>query len=105
MLQLLLLNALISPRKYVDYEELEASREELAAIEALDGDKKKGLFHRDENAKRELVLPPMKNAFIEFAAAIEKGTADIFAKEALRATKIGLAARESADNNGTKVDI
>lgn len=54
VLQLLLLNAIISPKKYVDYEELEASRAELAAIEALDGDKKKkGLFRRDENAKRE----------------------------------------------------
>ena len=53
VLQLLLLNALISPKKYVDYAELEASREELAAIEALDTGKKKGIFKRDENAKRE----------------------------------------------------
>ncbi|MBQ4105925.1 MAG: membrane protein insertase YidC [Clostridia bacterium] len=53
VLQLLLLNAIISPKKFVDYEALEESRRELAAIEALDGDKKKGLFHRDENAKRE----------------------------------------------------
>lgn len=70
-------------------------------IEAMDGK----VYLENENAKRELELPPMRNAFIEFVAAIENGTADIFAKEALRATKIGLAARESADNNGTKVDI
>ncbi|MBQ9743390.1 MAG: membrane protein insertase YidC [Ruminococcus sp.] len=54
VLQLLLLNAIISPKKFVDYEALEDSRKELAAIEALDaGTKKKGLFKRDENAKRE----------------------------------------------------
>lgn len=53
ILQLLLLNAIIPPKKYVDYEELEASRKELAAIEALDTNSKKSLFKKDENAKRE----------------------------------------------------
>ncbi len=53
ILQLLLLNAVIPPKKYVDYPELEASRAELAAIEALDDKPKKGLFQKDENAKRE----------------------------------------------------
>ncbi|MGN0452478.1 MAG: membrane protein insertase YidC [Ruminococcus sp.] len=53
ILQMLLLNALISPKKYVDYEALEASRQELAAIEKLDGGKKKSIFRKDENAKRE----------------------------------------------------
>ena len=47
-----LLNWLIPPEKYVDYEALEKSREALQAIEAL-GPEKKGLFVRDENAKRE----------------------------------------------------
>ena len=70
-------------------------------IEAMDG----RVFVENENAKREVELPPMKNAFIEFAAAIENGTADTFAKEALRATRIALCARESADNNGTKINI
>jgi len=53
ILQLLLLNAIIPPKKYVDYEELEASRKELAAIEALDTKKGKGFFKKDENSKRE----------------------------------------------------
>ncbi|MBR3971451.1 MAG: YidC/Oxa1 family membrane protein insertase, partial [Ruminococcus sp.] len=53
VLQLLLLNALIPPKKYVDYEELEASRKELAAIEALEVKEKKGFFKKDENSKRE----------------------------------------------------
>ncbi len=53
VLQLLLLNAIIPPKKYVDYPELEASRAELAAIEALDNKPEKKLFSKDENAKRE----------------------------------------------------
>lgn len=53
ILQLLLLNAIIPPKKHVDYAELEASRAELAAIEALDDKPKGGLFKKDENSKRE----------------------------------------------------
>lgn len=53
ILQLLLLNQIIPPKKYVDYEELEASRAELRAIEALEVKEKKNPFKRDENAKRE----------------------------------------------------
>ena len=53
VLQLLLLNAIIPPKKFVDYEELEASRKELAAIEALEVKEKKGFFKKDENSKRE----------------------------------------------------
>lgn len=49
--QLYLLNLAIPPKKYVDYAELEASREELAMLESL-GEKKK-LFARDENSRRE----------------------------------------------------
>ncbi len=52
VLQIVLLNAVIPPKKYVDYEELEASRKELAALNALGGEKK-GLFAKDPNAKRE----------------------------------------------------
>ena len=51
VLQLYALNAVIPPKKYVDYEALEESRKELAALESL-GEKKK-LFAKDENAKRE----------------------------------------------------
>lgn len=51
IVQLYALNAAIPPKKYVDYEELEASRKELAALENL-GAKKK-LFAKDENSKRE----------------------------------------------------
>lgn len=51
IVQLYALNAVIPPKKYVDYEALEESRKELAAIEAL-GEKKK-LFSKDPNAKRE----------------------------------------------------
>ena len=51
ILQVVLLNAVIPPKKYVDYEELEASRKELAALNAI-GEKKKP-FRKDPNAKRE----------------------------------------------------
>ncbi len=53
ILQLLLLNKIIPPKNYVDYAELEASREELRAIEALEVKEKGGLFKKDENKKRE----------------------------------------------------
>ena len=49
--QLFVLNVVISPKKYVDYEELEASRKELAALESIGGKKK--MFQKDPNAKRE----------------------------------------------------
>ena len=52
IVQLFILNAVINPKKFVDYEELEASRKELAALDSL-GAKKSGLFSKDENAKRE----------------------------------------------------
>ncbi len=56
ILQLLLLNQIIPPKNYVDYEELEASRAELRAIEALEVKEKKNLktmIFGDENTKRE----------------------------------------------------
>ena len=49
--QLYLLNMAIPPKKYVDYAELEASREELAQLNAMV--EKKKPFKKDENAKRE----------------------------------------------------
>lgn len=51
IVQLYALNAVIPPKKFVDYEALEESRKELAALENL-GEKKK-LFSKDPNAKRE----------------------------------------------------
>lgn len=53
IIQLLVLNAIIPPKKYVDYTALEASRKELEVIEALDSKNKKGFFRKDENSKRE----------------------------------------------------
>lgn len=41
ILQQVILNATINPKKYVDYEALEASRKALAEIDALDGGKKR----------------------------------------------------------------
>lgn len=51
ILQLYLLNMAIPPKKYVDYEELEASRKELSELNAAV--EKKKLFSKDANAKRE----------------------------------------------------
>ncbi len=51
IVQLYALNAVIPPKKYVDYEALEVSRKELAALEKLE--KKKKLFANDEDSKRE----------------------------------------------------
>ena len=53
VLQMYLLNRAIPPEKHVDYEELEKSRAALAELDALGGGKKKKLFARDENSKRE----------------------------------------------------
>ncbi len=51
IIQLYALNAVIPPKKFVDYEALEESRKELKALQELGGKKK--MFERDENAKRE----------------------------------------------------
>ncbi len=50
--QMYLLNAAINPKKYVDYEALERSRRELAAIEALEAPPKKDADYR-RNKQRE----------------------------------------------------
>ena len=51
IVQLYALNAVIPPKKYVDYEALEASRQELQQLDALE--EKKKPFAKDPNAKRE----------------------------------------------------
>lgn len=50
--QMYILNAVINPKKYVDYEALERSRKELAEIEALETPEKKDTNYR-KNKKRE----------------------------------------------------
>lgn len=49
--QLYMLNAVINPRSYVDYDALEASRKELRELQSIGGKRK--LFSHDPNAKRE----------------------------------------------------
>lgn len=53
IIQLYLLNWAINPKKYVDYEDLEKSKEELAALESVGVPGKKKLFHRDPNSRLE----------------------------------------------------
>ena len=48
-----LCNVIIKPRKYIDYEDLEASRKELAELESLEADRKKKWWQKDPLAKRE----------------------------------------------------
>lgn len=51
VLQVVLMNNIIPPKKYVDYAELEASRKELAELNSLGG--KQGFFSKNPYAKRE----------------------------------------------------
>lgn len=51
ILQQILLNMMINPKKHIDYAELEKSKEELAGLMSLG--EKGGLFHKNPNAKRE----------------------------------------------------
>ncbi len=52
ILQLFVLNSIIKPKDYINYEELLASRKELEEINNLGGKKKKW-YQNDENSKRE----------------------------------------------------
>lgn len=52
IIQLYLLNWAINPKNYVDYEELEKSKEELAGLEQL-GNSEGGIFKKNIHAKRE----------------------------------------------------
>ena len=51
IVQMYALNAVIPPKKYVDYEQLEESRKALAGLQSVGGKKKEGYF--SENRKRE----------------------------------------------------
>ena len=48
-----LCNVIIRPKKYIDYEDLEASRKELDDLESLEASRKKKWYQRDPLAKRE----------------------------------------------------
>ena len=48
-----LCNVIIKPKKHIDYEDLEASRKELAELESLEADRKKKWWQKDPLAKRE----------------------------------------------------
>lgn len=52
LVQQVILNMIINPKKFIDYEELEKSKAELAELESLGSEKKK-LFHRDPYSKKE----------------------------------------------------
>ena len=51
IIQMYILNAIINPKKYVDYEALEASRKALAEIEKLDADKKNDPNYRQNRIR------------------------------------------------------
>lgn len=53
VLQLYLLNIIMNPKKYIDYEALEKSREELRAASAFGRQNKKKLFEKDPYKKKE----------------------------------------------------
>ena len=53
IVQMYILNAVIDPKKHVDYAELDRSRKALAELEGLGGGEKKRLFASDPNARRE----------------------------------------------------
>ncbi|MBQ9041894.1 MAG: membrane protein insertase YidC [Eggerthellaceae bacterium] len=48
-----LCNVIMPPKKYIDYEDLAASRAELEELESLEGERKKKWWQRDPLAKRE----------------------------------------------------
>ncbi len=48
-----LCNVIVKPKKYIDYEDLAASRAELDELESLEGGRKKKWWQRDPLAKRE----------------------------------------------------
>jgi predicted dehydrogenase len=70
-------------------------------IEVADG----RVFLENDAPRRELTLPPPESAFLGFLAAAESGTAEQFALPALAATRVSLAARDSADAGGARVTI
>ena len=88
IIQMYILNAIINPKKYVDYEALEASRKALADIEKLDADKKNDPNYRQNRIRekkdykrffsivnKHLVIYSEKSGFYKyFEALIEELT-------------------------------
>ncbi len=83
ILQQVLLNRFIDPKKHVDYEALEESRRALAAIEALDegnGDRAKELKRREKEdykrffrvANKRIVIYSEKSGFYKYFEALMK---------------------------------
>lgn len=70
-------------------------------IEVIDG----MVYLENENSKRAVELPPMKNAFIEFADSIGTAREADFRREAILNTRIALMARASADADGRRMEI
>ena len=66
-------------------------------IEAMDGQ----VYLENENPRRRLELPPMRNAFLAFHEAVQSRQADPFAESALHITRVALLARDSADQGGS----
>lgn len=70
-------------------------------VEAIDG----RVYLENEEARRELALPEMENAFLAFMKAVSDGRGEEFTLAALHATKIALCARDSADADGIRQEI
>lgn len=81
--QMYILNAVINPKKYVDYEALEKSRKALADIEALESGKKKDPLYKEHKARekkdykrffhvvnKHLVIYSEKSGFYKYFEAI-----------------------------------
>lgn len=81
--QMYILNAVINPQKYVDYEALEKSRKALADIEALESGKKKDPLYKEHKARekkdykrffhvvnKHLVIYSEKSGFYKYFEAI-----------------------------------
>lgn len=74
ILQLFILNKTINPKKYVDYEELQKSKEELEALEGIGGKKNKELMKREKEdykrffkiANKHLVFYSESNGFYKY---------------------------------------
>lgn len=70
-------------------------------VEVIDG----RVYLENEDARRELELPEMKNAFLAFMEGVKAGKGDEFTLAALHATRISLCARDSADASGARMEI
>lgn len=70
-------------------------------VEVIDGQ----VYLENEEHRRSLPLPPMKNSFLEFADAIGSDREKEFLFEAIHNTRTALIARESADKGGMRLEV